>query len=30
MGDIQKIRTGDFEFYEMIKSKITDERLLFP
>ncbi|MEK7118948.1 MAG: DUF3800 domain-containing protein [Patescibacteria group bacterium] len=26
----RKYELGDFEFYEMIKSKITDERLLFP
>jgi len=26
----RKYERGDYEFYEMIKSKITDERLLFP
>lgn len=26
----RKYERGDFEFYELIKSKITDERLLFP
>lgn len=26
----RKYERGDYEFYEMIKSKITDEKLLFP
>lgn len=26
----RKYERGDYEFYEIIKSKITDERLLFP
>ena len=26
----RKYESGDFEFYEMIKSKIVEERLLFP
>jgi hypothetical protein len=26
----RKYEKGDYEFYELIKSKITDERLLFP
>ncbi len=26
----RKYEKGDYEYYEMIKSKIIDERLLFP
>lgn len=26
----RKYEHGDYEFYEIIKNKITDERLLFP
>lgn len=29
-GIFRKYERGDFEFYEIIKSKVTDERLLFP